>query len=113
MAGLSCVLAILVLTTVVSVTHSNELPTSCAAVLCGEGTVCKLQNVDCVKAPCPRCIPKNKPGSCPVPKPDQFGISIAECSTDVDCEGDLKCCGSCPKECTTPVTPIDLPGPNY
>ena len=41
----------------------------------------------------------NKPGSCPPPS-GMIGICIARCTTDDDCEGDEKCCGSCPRQCT-------------
>ncbi|MEP6653501.1 MAG: hypothetical protein ABJA82_09100 [Myxococcales bacterium] len=39
----------------------DAIPTSpCAAVLCKTGTICEVQEVQCVKAPCPpiaRCVP--------------------------------------------------------
>ncbi len=41
---------------------------------------------------------ENKPGSCPPPS-GMMGICIARCSTDNDCAGDQKCCGSCPRRC--------------
>lgn len=44
----------------------------------------------------------NKPGSCPPPS-GMIGICIARCTTDDDCEGDEKCCGSCPRQCTKAV----------
>jgi hypothetical protein len=39
---------------------------SCAAVLCGPGTVCELVDVVCVRAPCypqPQCVPQDCPGA--------------------------------------------------
>lgn len=44
----------------------------------------------------------NKPGSCPPPS-GMFGICIARCTTDSDCVGDEKCCGSCPRQCTKAI----------
>jgi hypothetical protein len=44
----------------------------------------------------------NKPGSCPPPS-GMIGICIARCSTDNDCAGDQKCCGSCPRQCSSAV----------
>jgi len=43
-----------------------------------------------------------KPGSCPPPS-GKIGICIARCSTDINCPGDLKCCGGCPRQCTSAV----------
>jgi hypothetical protein len=40
----------------------------------------------------------NKPGSC-TPPSGMFGICTARCTTDGDCPGDEKCCGSCPRAC--------------
>ena len=44
----------------------------------------------------------NKPGSCPPPS-GGMGICIARCSADSDCEGDQKCCGGCPRQCTKAI----------
>jgi len=43
-----------------------------------------------------------KSGSCPKPS-EAIGICIARCTGDSDCEGDLKCCGDCPRDCVKPV----------
>ena len=45
--------------------------------------------------------PVEKPGSCPTPSAG-FGICIARCTYDSDCEGNLKCCGNCPRVCVKP-----------
>ncbi len=37
-------------------------------------------------------------GSCLKPS-EGIGICIARCTDDNDCEGDLKCCGDCPRDC--------------
>ncbi|XP_067675379.1 perlwapin-like isoform X1 [Haliotis asinina] len=113
MAGSSCILAISLLSAAVSAIPSTKPINPCAVVRCEAGTVCKVQTVKCVKAPCPklpRCVPTDKPGSCPKPVPGLFGICIARCSTDADCDGDQKCCGSCPRQCTRPVLPRHKPG---
>ncbi|XP_046553855.1 perlwapin-like [Haliotis rubra] len=110
MAGPSCILAIPLLAAVVFASIPKEPVNPCATVHCKVGTVCK---VNCARAPCsgiPRCVPTNKPGSCPVPKPGQIGVCIALCTNDADCDGDQKCCGGCPRECTPPAPPIDKPG---
>ncbi|XP_046553971.1 perlwapin-like [Haliotis rubra] len=99
----SCISAVLVLTAVVSVTLSTELPSSCDAVHCEEGTVCKLQEGA-------TRVPTTKPGSCPVLNPGGISICVAECSSDADCDGDLKCCGGCHKKCILPVGYTDKPG---
>lgn len=54
--------------------------------------------------PVPTEPPKGaeKPGSCPKPN-GGVGICIARCTFDSDCEGNLKCCGGCPRECVQPV----------
>jgi hypothetical protein len=44
----------------------------------------------------------NKPGSCPPPS-GLIGICIARCTTDNDCPGDSKCCGSCPRQCSKAI----------
>ena len=44
----------------------------------------------------------DKPGSCPPPSTG-VGICIARCTYDSDCQGNLKCCGGCPRECVAPV----------
>jgi hypothetical protein len=31
------------------------------------------------------------------------GICTADCSNDNDCNGNCKCCGSCPRTCVQPV----------
>lgn len=49
------------------------------------------------------CCPVVKAGSCPAPKDGVMGICIARCAYDNECEGNLKCCGGCPRECVAPV----------
>ena len=49
---------------------------------------------------------KEKPGYCPPPS-GMIGICIARCSTDDECKGNQKCCGSCPRECVDPILPVD------
>jgi hypothetical protein len=44
-----------------------------------------------------------KAGSCRPPPPVKFGICIARCSIDSDCPGTHKCCGSCPRQCSSPI----------
>jgi len=44
-----------------------------------------------------------KPGTCPKVSEGTIGICIAECTTDNDCKGNLKCCGNCPRKCVAPV----------
>ncbi|XP_061449222.1 protease inhibitor 1-like [Rhineura floridana] len=44
-----------------------------------------------------------KPGRCPPEPPGHVGPCIARCSDDWDCPGKQKCCGSCPRECTSPI----------
>ncbi|CAF0933626.1 unnamed protein product [Rotaria sp. Silwood1] len=79
---------------------------------CGRGlnrTDCP-SNYTCVIAPNDSyavCCPSNeqsgtKPGSCP-PPPQLPGNCIAKCTTDIDCKGKLKCCGSCPRQCVKPL----------
>ncbi|XP_071112713.1 perlwapin-like [Haliotis cracherodii] len=115
MAVSSYTLAIPLLAAVVSANIPTQQPTSCAAVFCGQGTVCREETYNCVKAPCPgrvaRCVPitTEKPGSCPVQDLGHIGICLARCSTDADCNGHLKCCGNCPRECTPPAPPIVKP----
>jgi hypothetical protein len=46
--------------------------------------------------------PTNKPGSCPPPS-GMIGICIARCTEDIDCPGDHKCCGSCPRLCSQAI----------
>ncbi|XP_067675387.1 uncharacterized protein [Haliotis asinina] len=60
MAGSSCILAISLLSAAVSAIPSTKPINPCAVVRCEAGTVCKVQTVKCVKAPCPklpRCVP--------------------------------------------------------
>ncbi|CAF2345588.1 unnamed protein product [Rotaria sp. Silwood2] len=42
-----------------------------------------------------------KPGSCP-PSSNTADNCYDECISDTDCEGDFKCCGSCPRVCVAP-----------
>ncbi|CAF2345753.1 unnamed protein product [Rotaria sp. Silwood2] len=42
-----------------------------------------------------------KPGSCP-PSLNKIGACYAECTTDIDCPRNLKCCGNCPRVCVAP-----------
>ena len=78
---------------------------------CPSGYNCIIAPNDAYAVCCPRCkkavtkppTPTEKPGSCPKPSSDMAGICIAKCSTDDDCEGDEKCCGSCPRTCVSPV----------
>ena len=35
-----------------------------------------------------------KPGECPVIERSGFGVCVEECSSDSDCESDLKCCSN-------------------
>ncbi|XP_046553856.1 perlwapin-like [Haliotis rubra] len=90
----------------------SQPPTSCAAVLCGPGTACQVQTIYCLIPPCPppvaRCVPMNKPGSCPVQ--DGLGACVVSCNNDADCFGNQKCCGSCPRQCTDPAPPTVKPG---
>ncbi|XP_061486740.1 kunitz-type serine protease inhibitor bitisilin-1-like [Rhineura floridana] len=44
-----------------------------------------------------------KPGRCPPEPPGHVGPCIARCSNDWDCPGKQKCCGSCPRDCTSPI----------
>uniref|UniRef100_A0A3B4ASW7 WAP domain-containing protein n=1 Tax=Periophthalmus magnuspinnatus TaxID=409849 RepID=A0A3B4ASW7_9GOBI len=52
-----------------------------------------------------RSPPENKPGVCPSTKSDtQFGICVIDCTSDCQCEGNLKCCSNgCGKTCQEPV----------
>ncbi|KAL8613702.1 hypothetical protein ACOMHN_029794 [Nucella lapillus] len=68
----------------------------CDKVKCKPDEVCKLEQVQCVRAPCPpqpTCVPKDKPGHCPriylliCPK-----RSVKPCQNDQQCPGDEKCC---------------------
>jgi hypothetical protein len=43
-----------------------------------------------------------KPGSCP-PRPEIMHICTTDCANDNNCQGDLKCCGNCPRACVKPV----------
>ena len=46
--------------------------------------------------------PSEKPGSCPPPS-TLFGICVVNCDDNFSCEGNQKCCGSCPRQCVSPV----------
>jgi len=46
--------------------------------------------------------PVEKSGSRPKPF-ESIDICIARCTDDSDCEGDLKCCGGCPRDGVKPV----------
>ena len=44
-----------------------------------------------------------KPGRCPTISPDTGGICVENCSSDADCDGDLKCCSNgCGHTCQEP-----------
>ncbi|XP_046329116.2 perlwapin-like [Haliotis rufescens] len=113
MAGPILLLAITLLATVVSATLPSQPPSSCAAIHCGPGTACQVQTIFCITTPCPppvaRCVPTNKPGSCPV-QDGLIGACVVRCNNDADCFGNQKCCGSCPRQCTDPAPPLDKPG---
>ena len=36
--------------------------------------------------------PLEKPGKCPAPRPDLFGVCANQCARDSDCKGADKCC---------------------
>jgi len=67
---------------------------------------CVIGSDDTYALCCPRrqqnVTTVTKPGSCPKPS-GGIGSCIARCTHDSDCEGDLKCCGNCPRLCVKPV----------
>lgn len=79
---------------------------------CPSAYKCVIAPNDAYAVCCPRCkqsVTKatpttGKPGSCPPPSPlGLVGICTADCSNDNDCNGNCKCCGSCPRTCVQPV----------
>lgn len=68
---------------------------------------CVIAPNDAYAVCCPRQQEKEvrsveKPGSCPPPS-HMMGICIARCTTDDDCPGENKCCGSCPRQCSAAI----------
>ena len=53
--------------------------------------------------PPPPVKPVEKPGECP--PQNGIGGCVVLCNSDEECADDLKCCGSCPKQCTAPLIP--------
>ncbi|XP_022088704.1 neurogenic locus notch homolog protein 1-like isoform X2 [Acanthaster planci] len=57
---------------------------------------------------CMRPVTGRKPGTCPMPPMDSFGICVDSCMSDDDCEGRAKCCSNgCGHAC---VDPEEQPG---
>jgi hypothetical protein len=68
---------------------------------------CAIAPNDAYAVCCPRTqqspeLNSNKRGICPS-SPNLMGICVARCFADRDCEGEQKCCGGCPRQCTKPV----------
>ncbi|XP_048258469.1 prestalk protein-like isoform X2 [Haliotis rufescens] len=90
--------------------HTCQSPVSrdpCRNHKCGFNQVCRLQVVNCIRAPCPpiaTCVPVEKEGSCPSTD-GAFGICVESCSNDGSCPGSQKCCSNgCGHTCQNPVS---------
>ena len=69
----------------------------CATVLCAPGTQCELQQVHCIRAPCPP-IPICRPIPNPCATPDSCGVRCDYCPSGQICTAVIKSCqpdGSC------------------
>ncbi|KAK7108362.1 whey acidic protein-like [Littorina saxatilis] len=87
---------------------------SCNNVRCGPGQRCVLQQVQCIRAPCPAlpfCVRVpvfvTKPGTCPrqtLTRGGRSGLCAPRCRSDGECPGNDKCCRSfsCGQTCRSP-----------
>nr|XP_022902311.1 balbiani ring protein 3 [Onthophagus taurus] len=78
----------------------------CSSVNCGENEQCQLVEVSCKDhycAPVPACLPK-KVGQCPYIVPATSSSCEFECSSDLACNGTMRCCSNgCGTQCTEPL----------
>ncbi|XP_070190814.1 keratin-associated protein 4-1-like isoform X2 [Littorina saxatilis] len=75
----------------------GNLPSTCAATLCVQGTICREVLNPRTGVVSGQCLsntqtPTQKPGQCPVQQPGSVGICASNCRSDSDCQGAQKCC---------------------
>ncbi|VEN35788.1 unnamed protein product [Callosobruchus maculatus] len=78
----------------------------CSSVTCKENEQCQLVEVSCRDhycPPVPACLPK-KVGQCPYLIPATSTSCNFQCSSDLACNGTMRCCSNgCGTQCTEPL----------
>ncbi|XP_078366590.1 uncharacterized protein LOC144650724 isoform X3 [Oculina patagonica] len=93
----------------------NPIPTCQTITGCSDDSECADGEKCCLRRDCTKqCYAPAKLGQCPKadPKPCPAIIRPAECATDWDCAGELKCCfDGCIKKCTSSFERSREPNP--